>query len=139
MPEKKPIIFRIAKKRTRSKFYDEELVVDYTLYRNSVKIGKAMVVIPDDITHPWHIATIAIRVEKNRGKGYGTRLMDEIIKDADKSGRNIELAVEGQGYTDEEKKWYADRNVRFYKKFGFYDTGKDGGWDGPLMRRRAKK
>lgn len=137
---------RIIKKiEHHPEFKDEELYIDYIIYNGKRKIGHAFIIYPDSREIPVHLSSIAIKKESDRGKGYGTILMNAFIKDVDKNDkRAITLGVDAPRRlyddhygTNAEIKAYVDRNVKFYTSFGFKIIKKKGGWGGPDMKRPA--
>lgn len=117
--------------------------INYVLYRNDEKIGHLISFWPVDKKEPVNLHIINIDLENERGKGYGTILMQEFLKELDKVNRDVYLHVEGRGSTKEKFIEHANRNVKFYKKFGFvlddpaWDS--DFAWSGPYMTREKGK
>jgi GNAT superfamily N-acetyltransferase len=116
--------------------------IEYHLLRDNKDIGHVISFWPNN--KPIDMFIINIDDEKDRGKGYGKILMDKFLADADKTGRDVVLHVEGRGGSKDKFIAHAERNVKFYKKFGFEILNPS--WkksslviSGPFMARQGKK
>lgn len=85
----------------------------------------ADLVAPGELTPNWTITRINVP-EKERGNGYGSALLDQIVSDADRDGVDLQLEVSPSGGLN------YDQLVEWYKRRGFRLT--------PVgyMKRRAR-
>ena len=101
----------------------EEGMADYGVYDEDKLI--ATVFLDDDKSHLW-IRGLEVKKEF-RGKGYGKRVLDAIVKWA----KNNKFKCIELNYHKSNKIAY-----KLYKNYGFYDINKDNDKDSPVNYMR---
>ena len=100
--------------------FPQQNLVQLLEYAAKVDAG-AVLILEDYAENEVEIASLQI---SKTGKGLGSKIMQNLIYQADRYGINLMLIPAGMGLRRE-------RLIEFYKRFGFQE-------DGDLMRYRAK-
>src|SRR5215207_9074918 len=91
----------------------------YTIKLSNYKIAIADLHQPGELFPGWTISRINVPPEF-RGQGYGTKLLQMILDDADKEGLNLYLVASSSGaFTDRElEEWYTRHGFHIRDSYG---------------------
>lgn len=97
----------------------------YIIKLSATKIAIADLASPGDVFPGWTITRINVPWEY-RGQGYGTKILNMILEEADQEGVDLYLVASSSGSMDD------DELEAWYRRHGFHHDGRHSYY----MRRR---